>query len=163
MNKIHPFMIARGNPIKLADLDKLCEEGILGTATTGSYSLEKGVIQGFLQLSGAILVPIATLILTTGIFITSSPGTSVVGVPTKKAQWGQIPLSITMSTPAGYELNPDSFPAAVADLYVGNLLSSAAMLASYDDVLSNTPTANLFSYGGDLVLWYSDIQLECVL
>jgi hypothetical protein len=150
MGKIHPFMVARRRGIKIADLDRMSEGGLMSAWTIFRYSLEKGFVQAGLILAGAVLVPLATLMVTTGVHTTSVANIAVIGLPTGP-QDAAMTLYIVMGT---YNVEPVTFQGEVADLYKGELLAHAGVLPTYDKILSNTPTSNLTLTNGS---WYSGL------
>jgi len=144
LSRLHPFMVASSKGIQIADLDRMSEGGIKGAITICRYAPDKGLIQIFFLIAGAVVVPCATLIITTGIYVTTGPGTAVVALPLYNPSHS--PLGNTLNdSMKGYNIERSSqFATEVADLYKGMLLSAAGVIpVCTPDVLSNTPTPNL--------------------
>lgn len=149
--RIHPFTVAKRKAIGVADLDRISDGGIFGAITMARYSIGKAIMQLGLLFVGATIMPIAALILTTGFYITTVPGSAVIGLPTGGSNFtGQVYLYIDLDS----AYIPSFFQQGVSDLFTGQLLGSAGTLPSYDRVLSNIATTNIPLINDT---WYSGI------
>jgi hypothetical protein len=78
---IHPFAIASRRLVEINHLDTMMNPGLFATLTTFRYSVWHALVQSFLLLAGALLVPVGTLVVTTGLHTPQANGTALTGVP----------------------------------------------------------------------------------
>jgi len=148
MSETRPFMVTRKKAVTIVDLDRMSEGGINGARAMFPYSNSSGMVQAVLLISGSILVPCATLIISTR--TTATFGTSVIGL--RSAGNGHMSSDIVMDD---YSLNQSTFQAEVVDLYTGQLLASAGLLPSFEtNLLNNTLIRNLSLISST---WYSGL------
>ena len=146
LSRIHLFMVAREKRIPGADVDRMSYGGIVGAIVMSRYSPAKGILQLILMFVGAILVPVATLSITTGDSKILVQNSAMIGIPTSHGTGGQMNLSAAIIASSGaINLAPYSFQEEVSDIYKGNLLSSAGILlgSAFNNPLSSQQTEGL--------------------
>ncbi|KAI8157095.1 hypothetical protein KHU50_009647 [Colletotrichum sp. SAR 10_65] len=76
------FALTAQRPVSLADLDKIGDDSSAWTLRIlGKYSWWYAVMQAALIVIRTSIVPVGTLMLTTGVFVENRPGFDVVGLP----------------------------------------------------------------------------------
>jgi hypothetical protein len=78
----HPFAMASRKNVKVADLDRLMEPGLLAVLALAKCSVAFAIVQACLIVAGALIVPVATLLVSTGNYTVPATGIGVVGLPT---------------------------------------------------------------------------------
>lgn len=79
---LHPFAIAARKPVKVSDIDKMMDPGIFTIPSILRYSRWTALVQIIFAVSGALLVPVGTLVATVETYSPQTQGTAVVGMPT---------------------------------------------------------------------------------
>jgi hypothetical protein len=72
---IHPFAVASKAPTLIADLDVMMDPGFFAVTRLMKYSFPAATIQSLLLLSGAIIMPVGTLLVTTDTYAAPNAGT----------------------------------------------------------------------------------------
>jgi hypothetical protein len=148
---LHPFAIAARNPVKSADLDRMMDPGLLAIKATLPYSWWHALVQIVLMLAGALLVPIGTLLVTTGDYAPQTAQNGVVGLPT--ARDGIMIMSISMAQP-NYSSNSDPsllnygtvgdfFMTMVSEKFKSIVIDTFALLSEAAPYLGPVPTTNI--------------------
>lgn len=79
--RLHLFALAARGPVRVGDFDRMMDFGPLALWTLWRYSKSTAGYQGLLMLTGALLVPVGSLIVTTGSYAPKTAGLAVVGMP----------------------------------------------------------------------------------
>ncbi|KAF1996139.1 hypothetical protein P154DRAFT_566303 [Amniculicola lignicola CBS 123094] len=79
--RMHLFALAARGPVRVGDLDQMMDIGPLSLKTLWRYSKWTAGYQGLLMLTGALLVPVGSLMVTTGLYAPKTAGLAVVGMP----------------------------------------------------------------------------------
>jgi hypothetical protein len=142
---LHPFALASKKPVKVSDLDNLMDPGLWSALYLFKYSFFAGVVQVFLIVVGATLVPVGTLLVYTGTYSAPLLGTAVVGMPT---QWNNMmTMYIEMTVGSGSNQNTISsnnlFADVGIDMFKGNIIRQTGVLSSTSGLLGPVATTNL--------------------
>ncbi|KAK5446673.1 hypothetical protein LTS15_009605 [Exophiala xenobiotica] len=145
---IHPFSIAYGNTVSLKDLDKIMDPGATSIPSIARYSWRAAFVQTVLLAAGALLVPIGTLMVTTGPYTPQIAGTDVVGLPTLNGNGASLDQELSDFPYASDEAVPDSAPADtfawnVANLALGTFISQPGNVSAYGATLGPVTTGNI--------------------
>ena len=152
---ILPFSMASRQPVTLADLDKLMDPGLLASATLSKYSIGSATIQMFLMLAGAFLVPVGTLLITTGEHTSSTPGTGVTAIPSTFDDIGSLASDMGLdcydfaSSGSLSELYADIFSPAddfapqIREVLLGNFVNEGGYVTETPKVLGPVSTSNI--------------------
>jgi hypothetical protein len=134
-SRFHPFAIASTTPITIADFDRMADPGSFAIGVTFKYSIGKAFVRAVLMLSGFLLVPLGTLILTTGSYTPPTRGQSVLPIPTR--QGGLAPLHVAMN----YNTNVSSkgFEPLFTDKDIVLSLATSAYSGSLSSVTDQFP------------------------
>jgi len=150
---LHPFAIAARRPVRIGDLDRMMDAqgGPFVVAALTKYSAWNGIMQTVLMCAGWMLVPIGTLMLTTGSYAPQTPGSSVVGLPTMAG--GVNVLSSSMAYSGNETFIPkydgsDTFLTLVGSAFKGSLISQSGTFNPSSGTLGPIPTANISFEGG---------------
>jgi hypothetical protein len=124
-------------------MDLLMDPGILAMKTLSKYSVSSATVQILLLFAGAFLVPIGTLLITTGHYADPSIGTAVIGIPNVDNDMMMLEFEMGVGdsclnvTPCYPQMDDnDMVLVNTAVLFEGKLLSGTG-------VLSNTITEQL--------------------
>jgi hypothetical protein len=144
---LHPFAVASTTPTEVLDLDMLMDPGFWSMLHLFKFSVFLAIVQGFLLVSGAILVPVGTLLVYTGRYSTPSPGVAVVGIPTDEVGTMHS-LSLDMGLGSSDDLAEPlwddlGFFTSATTLFTGNLIQHPGVLPITDNQLGPVSTANL--------------------
>ena len=155
---LHPFALASKRAVRVADLDRMMDPGIKAAATVSKYSFWFAAVQAILIITGALIVPIGTLLVTTGEYASPTKSTAVVGLPTSYTS-----NTMTMSIEIGcassgtctptYDLSNDFFMEMSIDMFRGTLISQSGYLSTRPNMLGPIATSNItfedgVTYGG---------------
>ncbi|ORY08866.1 hypothetical protein BCR34DRAFT_569356 [Clohesyomyces aquaticus] len=144
---LHPFSIAHRRPVRAADLDKMIDVGPWSLITVWKYSRWRAIMLGTLMAIGAAIVPVSSLILTTGTYAPHTRHTGVIGLPVSPST----PL-LDMSASMGYKGSGPFSPEfgtddlvlqMMADTYKGLVVSRKMLLNMTDNQLGPIATINL--------------------
>jgi hypothetical protein len=143
---LHPFALASKKPVKMSDLDTLMDPGLWSALNLFKYSFFDGIVQVFLLVVGATLVPVGTLLVYTGTYSAPLPGTAVVGLPTY--WYNMMIMDIDMNEDFGSSQNntisSDNFFADLAiDMFKGNIIRQTGVITSTSQILGPVATTNL--------------------
>ncbi|ORY18319.1 hypothetical protein BCR34DRAFT_473471 [Clohesyomyces aquaticus] len=148
---LHPFAIAARRPVRVGDLDRMIDfhGGPFAVAALSQYSAWNGIMQTILLGAGMLLVPIGTLMITTGSYTPPTPGYAVVGMPTFSGGINTLSKAMAYAGDgphiADYGL-PDQFLAMIQKKFQGDMMSQTGFVASGSAntrTLGPTTTANL--------------------
>jgi hypothetical protein len=144
---LHPFALAAQKPVKASDFDRIMDPGPLSLPTIARYSFFRAMVQAVLMLSGALLVPIGTLIVTVGPYAAQNLGLGVVGLPTTGGS-GAMTMSISMELGFGDSNTPvygslDTFLPVLTDSYLGAVVSASGLTSNTPSRLGPIQTSNL--------------------
>ncbi|OCK89591.1 uncharacterized protein K441DRAFT_708216 [Cenococcum geophilum 1.58] len=133
---LHPFAIAARRPVRIGDLDRMMDAqgGPFVVAALTKYSAWNGIMQTVLMCAGWMLVPIGTLMLTTGSYAPQTPGSSVVGLPTMAGGVNVLSSSMAYS---------DTFLTLVGSAFKGSLISQSGTFNPSSGTLGPISTANI--------------------
>ncbi|KAF9880417.1 hypothetical protein CkaCkLH20_02371 [Colletotrichum karsti] len=168
------FALTAQRPVPLADLDSIGDDSSAWTLRVlGKYSWWYAVMQAALIVIRTSIVPVGTLMLTTGVHHENRDGTGVVGLPILPSEdstvrrlanamgWdGQGAFSQTLD-------GNDTFLSQAVYTFVGNIVSQSALVDVFSGVIGPIPTHNLTfntntTYEG-LVLYHWDAKCEAAL
>jgi hypothetical protein len=142
---LHPFALASKKPVKVSDLDNLMDPGLWSALHLFKYSFLAGVVQVFLLVVGATLVPVGTLLVYTGTYSAPLLGTAVVGMPTQFNN--MMPMYIEMNVGYGSDQNTISstnfFADTGIDIFKGNVIRQTGVITSTSQLLGPVATTNL--------------------
>ena len=79
---LYPFLVSSRKSVSMKDMDIMMDPGIRATVAMAKYAPLTSVVQSLLLIAGAFLVPIGTLLVTTGVYGNAEQGTAVIGLPT---------------------------------------------------------------------------------
>jgi hypothetical protein len=79
--RMHPFALSARTPVRMGDLDRMMDFGAWSLGTLSRYSKWIAIYQGLLMATGALLVPLGSLTVTTGLYAPKTHGHGVVGMP----------------------------------------------------------------------------------
>lgn len=144
----HPFAIAYRETVSLNDLDKMMDPGATSIPIIARYSWWAAFVQTVLLAAGALLVPIGTLMVTTGPYAPQVAGTDVVGLPTLNGNGASLDQELSDFPYASDEAVPDSAPADtfawnVANLASGTFISQPGNVSAYGATLGPVTTGNI--------------------
>jgi hypothetical protein len=136
--KIHPFALTSRKPVLTSNINKIFNPGLLDLPFLWRCSKWVAVVQTVLMLGGTLLVPLGTLIITTGVYAPQSNGTGVVGVPTMAN--GQIS---TKNLFDGLFPGDDYASNTAAMLVICMIISNMGVLGKTSPVLGPVATVNI--------------------
>jgi hypothetical protein len=148
---LQPFLVSSRKPVSLADMDLLMDPGILAMKALSKYSAVSAIVQTLLLFAGAFLVPIGTLMVTTGNYEDPSIGTAVIGIPSVDSS--MMTLSIEMGM-GGFCTNVTNCHPLMDDidtvlmntvrLFEGDVIRQTGMLSNTTmERLGPIPTSNI--------------------
>ncbi|KAF2467509.1 uncharacterized protein BDR25DRAFT_63113 [Lindgomyces ingoldianus] len=144
---LHPFSIAHRLPVSAADLDKMIDVGPWSLLTVWKYSRWRALMLGMLMAIGSAIVPVSSLILTTGTHVPQTRHTGVVGLPVHPSN-----ILLDMSASMGYSgtgpfepgfKSDDLVLNMMADTYKGYVVSRKMLLNMTSNQLGPIPTINM--------------------
>jgi len=145
---LQPLAIASAQPMRLSHLDTAINPGLWAAISLIHYSAFAGLSQIFLLVAGATLVPIGTLMITTGDFSAPAERTAVVGMPIL-----QSPSIVLVDDATGLpavvnvfnqtRLDDDLVLQPVLNIVVGVLTQLMGKLPQYDHTLGPIPSSNV--------------------
>ncbi|KAJ4011151.1 hypothetical protein NW752_007313 [Fusarium irregulare] len=144
----HLFALTAQRPVAVKDLDDIAESlTLLTLPTVIKYSWWYGVMHTALILTRTLLVPVGTLILTTGPYTHWRDGMGVVGLP-EAAKTNVSSLSAAMGGSSDFNFHPslsknDTFLSQTVFTFVGSLVSQNALANVDSGILGPVPTHNL--------------------
>lgn len=148
---LHPFSIAHTVPVSAADLDKMIDTGPFALMTVWKYSRRRALMQALLMLIGTVMVPVSSLILSTGGYAPQTHHHDVVGSPTYPSNL------LSMSANMGYSGSgeftnrfddKDFVLTMISDTYKGYVISRRGLLNIAPNELGPVSTINMtFSPG----------------
>ena len=144
----HLFALTAQRPVAVKDLDDIAESlTLLTLPTVIKYSWWYGVMHTALILTRTLLVPVGTLILTTGPYTHWRDGMGVVGLP-EAAKTNVSSLSAAMGGSPDFDFHPslsknDTFLSQTVFTFVGSLVSQNALANVDSGILGPVPTHNL--------------------
>jgi len=144
----HLFALTAQRPVAVKDLDDIAESlTLLTLPTVIKYSWWYGVMHTALILTRTLLVPVGTLILTTGPYTHWRDGMGVVGLP-EAAKTNVSSLSAAMGGSLNGSFYPslsknDTFLSQTVFTFVGSLVSQNALANVDSGILGPVPTHNL--------------------
>ncbi|KAJ0307194.1 hypothetical protein Brms1b_010082 [Colletotrichum noveboracense] len=168
------FALTAQRPVSLADLDKIGDDSSAWTLRIlGKYSWWYAVMQAALIVIRTSIVPVGTLMLTTGVFVENRPGFDVVGLPILPSDDSSVRR---LANAMGWDGNGtfsqtlndnDNFLAQTVYTFVGNIVSQSALVDVFSGVIGPIPTHNLTfnsntTYNG-LLLYHWDANCEAAL
>jgi hypothetical protein len=128
----------------------MMDPGPFAIRATLPYSIWHATVQAVLMLSGALLVPIGTLLLTTGEYAAPTPGYGLVGLPSSSS--GIANISSEMADPinnstGSWELNygdeNDNFIFLISEESKATIINKFALLSEPPIYLGPVPTSNI--------------------
>ena len=144
----HLFALTAQRPVAVKDLDDIAESlTLLTLPTVIKYSWWYGVMHTALILTRTLLIPVGTLILTTGPYTHWRDGMGVVGLP-EAAKTNVSSLSAAMGGSPDFDFQPslsknDTFLSQTVFTFVGSLVSQNALANVDSGILGPVPTHNL--------------------
>ncbi|RBR05267.1 uncharacterized protein FIESC28_11398 [Fusarium coffeatum] len=144
----HLFALTAQRPVAVKDLDDIAESlTLLTLPTVIKYSWWYGVMHTALILTRTLLIPVGTLILTTGPYTHWRDGMGVVGLP-EAAKTNVSSLSVAMGGSSDSDFHPslsknDTFLSQTVFTFVGSLVSQNALANVDSGILGPVPTHNL--------------------
>lgn len=143
---LHPFSIAHKVPVSAADMDTMIDVGVFSLTAVWKYSRRRAVMQAMLLLIGISVVPVSSLILTTGRYAPQTHGQGVVGLPAYPSNL--MNLSSTMGRNGSGPFrsrfdDSDFFMTMIADTFRGYVTSRRALLKQIPSELGPTATINM--------------------
>lgn len=148
---LQPLAIASAKPMRLSHLDAVMDPGLWAATRLMSYSGFAAFSQIFLLISGATLVPVGTLMLTTGDFNAPAERTAVVGMPivTQNDPFALVNDTTGLPTVVNVmdeeKLAQDLFLQPVVNTIVGVMTQQMGKLSPVSHTLGPIPSAN-FTY-----------------
>ncbi|KAK1982083.1 hypothetical protein LZ30DRAFT_591375 [Colletotrichum cereale] len=167
------FAIAAQRPVLLADLNKIGDDSSAWTLKTmGQYSWWYAIMQAALILIRTAIVPVGTLMLTTGVIQQNAEGSGVVGLPIIPSIEEQSTVT-RMANAMGWNGDGnfsqtldenDDFLSQAVYTFVGNIVSQSALVDVFSGSIGPIPTHNLTfnintTYHG-LVLYHWNANCE---
>ncbi|GKT71341.1 hypothetical protein ColTof4_03764 [Colletotrichum tofieldiae] len=167
------FAIAAQRPVLLADLNRIGDDSSAYTLKTmGKYSWWYAIMQAALILIRTAIVPVGTLMLTTGVFYKNAEDMGVVGLPilpSVEEQSTMTRLANAMGWNGEGDFSPtldenDNFLSRAIYTFVGNIVSQSALIDVFSGDIGPIPTHNLTfnintTYHG-LVLYHWNANCE---
>ncbi|EXF84930.1 hypothetical protein CFIO01_02143 [Colletotrichum fioriniae PJ7] len=165
------FALTAQRPVLLADLDKIGDDSSAWTLRIlGKYSWWYAVMQAALIVIRTSIVPVGTLMLTTGAFYENITGVDVVGMPILPSNDSSV---TRLANAMGWEGHGafkqtlddnDNFLSRTVYTFVGNIVSQSALVDVFSGVIGPIPTHNLTfnintTYHG-LILYHWDANCE---
>ncbi|KAK5053099.1 hypothetical protein LTR84_002073 [Exophiala bonariae] len=147
---LQPLAIASAMPMRLSHLDAAMDPGLWAAIQLRPYSGLATFSQIFLLICGATLVPVGTLMLTTGQFNPPAERTAVVGMPIL-TQTPFVNVNDTTGLPTVMDifdadrLAQDLFVQPVVNTVVGVITQQMGKLSLVNQTLGPIPSAN-FTY-----------------
>lgn len=165
------FALTAQRPVLLADLDKIGDDSSAWTLRIlGKYSWWYAVMQAALIVIRTSIVPVGTLMLTTGAYYENITGVDVVGMPILPSNDSSVTrLANAMGWDGQGTFNQtlddnDNFLSRTVYTFVGNIVSQSALVDVFSGVIGPIPTHNLTfnintTYHG-LILYHWDANCE---
>lgn len=148
---LQPLAIASAMPMRLSHLDAAVDPGLWAAIKLMPYSGFAAFSQIFLLISGATLVPVGTLMLTTGQFSAPGERTAVVGMPIMTQNSPFANFNDTTGLPTvvnvidGDRLDKELFLQPVVNTVVGVITQQMGRLSHVNQTLGPVASAN-FTY-----------------
>lgn len=168
LGRIHPFAIASGRLVEINHLDTMMDPGLFATLTTFRYSVWHALVQSFLLLAGALIVPVGTLVVTTGLYTPKSNGQALTGMPVparSTAYNGITGRDLRFDAESGYNGVLDAISPSLLLNFKSEVTSNYGQLLDYPSSLGpvNSPANNItydtgFEYRGVLGFYW---QANC--
>lgn len=169
------FALAAQRPVLLSDLDKIGDDSAVWTLwVLAKYSWWYAAMHAALMVVRISLVPVGTLMLSTGVYYHNVSGSGVVGLPVLAP--GQQSSTTRLASAMGWDGRGnftqtldgnDEFLSQVMYTFAGNIISQSALVDVFSGVIGPIPTHNLTfhvntTYDG-LVLYHWDAKCEAAL
>lgn len=145
---LQPLAVASAKPMRLSHLDTAINPGLWAAISLVHYSAFAGLSQIFLLVAGATLVPIGTLMITTGDFNAPAERTAVVGMPILQSpsfvlidEGTGLPTVVNVFNET--RLDQDLFLQPVVNTVVGVLTQQLGKLPQFNQTLGPIPSSNL--------------------
>lgn len=147
MALLHPFAISSTHRTDLKDLDSLMDPGFYAMTRLFKYSSVAATVQAFLLLSGAVLVPVGTLIAYTGDHSSLTQGVASVGLPTldRPSRALNIYTSYALEDGFVHSFSHDDLLDMAVHRFLGELVAFTGVISSNGQILGPSSSTN-FSY-----------------
>lgn len=147
---LQPLAVASAKPMRLSHLDAAMNPGLWAASRLASYSGFAAFSQIFLLICGAGLVPVGTLMVTTGEFSAPADRTAVVGMPVlSRSQIVNVNETTGLPTVVNVfdedRLAQDLFVQPIVNTVVGVITQQMGKLTDVNQTLGPIPSAN-FTY-----------------
>jgi hypothetical protein len=146
LSALHPFAVAARSAISIRDLDLIMDPGPLAIRTMLNYSKWFAAVQFTIMLSGILLVPVGTLILTVADYAPQPLRYAVVGLPALQ-EGKEFALGTAMGGADISDLDrfgpTDLFLPALTAVFVGILTSLPTSLIATPGHLGPTASLNI--------------------
>ncbi|KAH0175045.1 hypothetical protein KCU67_g455, partial [Aureobasidium melanogenum] len=147
---IHPFAIASRRPVEINHLDTMMDPGLFATLTTFRYSVWHALVQSFLLLAGALIVPVGTLVVTTGSYTPQANGRALTGIPVPAGSTsynGETARDLRFDAESGYNGVNDAISPSLLLNFKSEVTSNYGQLLDYPSSLGPVSSpANSITY-----------------
>ena len=157
---LYPFLVSSRKAVSMKDIDTMMDPGIRATMAMSKYAPLPAVIQSLLLIAGAFLVPIGTLLVTTGVYGHAEQGLAVIGLPTFGSGMMTMEAQMGMGIFCGDKTvcypeldDEDNFLMNAVAYFEGQLIGQLGVLATPPALLGPVTSSNItledgFTYTG---------------